>query len=61
MPPGHACSKPPARVIEKTTAKTCLAIAQRVLADRQQSGDRAGADAALQVARSIEAELLSLG
>jgi len=58
MPPGNTHFRPPARVIEKTTAGACMAIAQRIERDRLQSGDTAGAEAARQVARSIEAELL---
>jgi len=58
MPPGTTRYKPPARVVEKTTAGACLAIAQRVSREREYSGDEAGAEAARQVAWFIETELL---
>ncbi len=58
MPPGNTCSKPPAKVIEKATAEACLAIARKVQQARQLSGDKSGSDAACQVARFIEDELL---
>ena len=58
MPPGNTCSKPPAKVIEKVTVEACLAIARKVQRERQLSGDETGSEAACQVARSIEDELL---
>jgi hypothetical protein len=60
MPPGNTSSKPPAKVIEKATAKACIAIARRIEADRRLSGDETGSEAASQVARFIEAELLGV-
>ena len=58
MPPGNTCSKPPAKVVEKATVEACLAIARKVQRSRQLSGDGTGAEAACQVARLIEEELL---
>jgi hypothetical protein len=58
MPPGNTRFKPPAKILERATAGTCLAIAHRIERDRRLCGDTAGAEAAHQVAESIEAELL---
>lgn len=58
MPPGNTRFKPPVKVLERATAGTCLAIAHRIERDRHLQGDVAGAEAAHQVAASIEAELL---
>lgn len=58
MPPGNARPKLPVKVIEKTTAEACLAIAQKVQRSRELAGDEAGSEAALRVARSIQEELL---
>jgi hypothetical protein len=46
------------KVLERTTAGICLAIAQRVQQERQSRGDAAGAEAARQVALVIEEEFL---
>ena len=61
MPPGNARAKLPVRVIERTTAEACLAIAQKVQRAREMEGDEAGSAAARQVARVIEEELLRVG
>lgn len=61
MPPGNARTKLPVKVIEKTTAEACLAIAQKVQRSRELAGDDAGAEAARQVARVIEEEVLRAG
>jgi hypothetical protein len=58
MPPGNTRSKPPAKVVEKVTVEACIAIARKVQRARQLFGDGTGADAASQVARLIEEELL---
>lgn len=58
MPPGNARTKQPVKVIEKTTAEACIAIAQQVQRSRQLVGDEAGSEAALRVARTIQEELL---
>ena len=58
MPPGNTCSKPPAKVVEKATVEACIAIARKVQRAMQLSGDETGSDAACQVARCIEEELL---
>jgi hypothetical protein len=60
MPPGNTRSRPPTKVIEKVTVEACLAIARKVQQDRQLSGDATGSEAAAQVARSIEEELLGV-
>ena len=59
MPPGNARTQIPVKVIEKVTAKACLAIAQKVHHSRLLAGDWAGSEAALQVAVSIQEELLA--
>lgn len=61
MPPGNARTKQPVKVIERTTAEACIAIAQQVQRSRQLAGDEAGSEAARQVARVIEQELLRVG
>lgn len=58
MPAGNTCIKPPAKVVEKVTAKACIAIARRVQRARRLSGDVSGSEAARLVARFIEEELL---
>jgi hypothetical protein len=58
MPPGNLRTKIPVKVIEKATAEACLAIAQTVQRAQQLAGDAAGSEAALQVARIIQDELL---
>lgn len=58
MPPGNTRHRPPSKVIERTTAEACLAIARRIQRDRHLSGDETGSDAARQVAQFIEEELL---
>jgi hypothetical protein len=60
MPPGNTRFKPPAKVIEKATAEACLAIARKIQRARQLSGDEPGSEAACQVARCIEEELLKV-
>lgn len=58
MPPGNTRFKVPTKVIEKATAEACVAIARRVQQAKQLAGDETGSEAASQVARSIEEELL---
>lgn len=58
MPPGNLRSKIPVKVIEKTTAEACLAIAQSVQHTRHLAGDAAGSEAALKVALIIQEEFL---
>jgi hypothetical protein len=58
MPPGNVISKPPVKVIEKTTAEACLAIARRIQQAHRLSGDDSGSEAVRQVAESIRRELL---
>jgi len=58
MPPGNTRTQPPAKVIERTTAQACVAIARRIEQDRLTTGDGPGSDAARQVAQFIEEELL---
>lgn len=58
MPPGNQRSKTPVKVIEKTTAEACLAIAQGVQHTRHLAGDAAGSEAARKVARIIQEEFL---
>jgi len=58
MPPGNVRTQPPTRVIEKTTAQTCLTIARRIEQARHLAGDASGSDAARQVAETIRKELL---
>jgi hypothetical protein len=58
MPPGNTRFKPPTKVLERTTVGTCLAIAHRIEQERQLHGDAAGAEAAHQVAVTIEEEWL---
>lgn len=60
MPPGNQRTKIPAKVIERTTAEACIAIAQRVARVRIQREDPNGSSAAEQVARFIEEELLGM-
>lgn len=61
MPPGNARTKLPVKVVEKTTVEACLAIARKVQQARELVGDQAGSEAARQVARVIEEELLRVG
>ncbi len=61
MPPGNARTKLPVKVIEKSTAEACIAIAQKVQQARELVGDAAGSEAARQVARGIAEELLRVG
>lgn len=61
MPPGNARTKLPVKVVEKTTVEACLAIARKVQQARELAGDQAGSEAARQVARVIEEELLRVG
>ncbi|MCE1203148.1 MAG: hypothetical protein LWW79_00865 [Holophagaceae bacterium] len=61
MPPGNARTKLPVKVIEKTTAEACIAIAQKVQHALELAGDAAGSEAARRVARVIEEELLRVG
>jgi len=61
MPPGNARTKQPVKVIEKSTAEACIAIAQKVQHARELAGDEAGSEAARQVARGIEQDLLRVG
>lgn len=58
MPPGNTRPRPAAKVIERTTAEACLAIAQQVQLAHQQTGDAAGSLAAAQIADSIRRDLL---
>jgi hypothetical protein len=58
MPPGNARPKPTARVLERTTAKTCLAISQRIQADCQSRGDQTGMETARQISELIQQEVL---
>jgi hypothetical protein len=58
MPPGNVRTKPSAKVVERATAKACLAIAVRVQGDRRLAGDEAGAKVARQIAEYIQDELL---
>ena len=58
MPPGNTRTQKPVKVIERNTAKACVAIAQRVARNHDLAEDRNGWAAAIQVARSIEEELL---
>lgn len=58
MPPGNTRTQKPARIVERTTAEACIAIAQRVARARHLADDRDGWAAATQVARSIEEEVL---
>jgi hypothetical protein len=60
MPPGNTRFKPPAKVIEKATAEACVAIARKVQRAKQLAGDATGSEAACQVARCIEEELLGV-
>ena len=61
MPPGNVKTHPPTRVIERTTAQTCLAIARRIEQSRHLAGDASGSEAAQQVAEAIQRELLNQG
>lgn len=58
MPPGNTRPRPSAKVIERTTAEACLAIAQEVQRVHQETGDAAGSQAASQIAESIRRDLL---
>jgi hypothetical protein len=49
------------KVIEKVTVEACIAIARKVQRARQLAGDGSGSEAAAQVARLIEEELLGIG
>ena len=58
MPPGNTRTQKPAKVIERTTAEACIAIAQRVAHVRCLADDLNGSSAAAQVAQFIREELL---
>ncbi|HJW73919.1 MAG TPA: hypothetical protein VJ486_13930 [Geothrix sp.] len=58
MPPGNVRTKPTIKVIERTTAEACLAIAHRVENARRRVGDAVGADAAREISESIREEVL---
>ncbi len=58
MPPGNTLAKAPAKVVEKVTVEACIAIAQRVQLARRVSGDKAGSEAASQIAEVMRLELL---
>jgi len=60
MPPGNTLTKPPAKVIEKATVQACIAIAEKIQRSLDLSGDATGSDAARQVARLIQEELLEV-
>lgn len=61
MPPGNVRNQPPTKVIERTTAQTCLAIARKIEQSRHLAGDARGSEAAQQVAEAIQRELLERG
>ncbi len=58
MPPGASCPKPPVKVVERQTAEVCLAIARRVGQRHREGGDAQGSQAADEIIRAIQAELL---
>jgi hypothetical protein len=61
MPPGLTRPKPTSRVLERTTAETCLAISKRVEAACQREGDWAGMAAAQRITELIQREVLEAG
>lgn len=61
MPPGNVRTQPPTKVIERTTAQTCLTIARRIETSRHLAGDTQGSQAAHQIAETIQRELLEQG
>jgi hypothetical protein len=58
MPPGIKRPLARARAIDLGTAGACIDVARQVQRARRLAGDEAGAEAAWQVVRSIEEELL---